>query len=205
MKTKKTLIFSALLATTLILSMLNSVVYASTDEQPSEGVVPSSKAVGRGWIVFCGRRESFAFNVYGGRFRSADSWRYVPLGRLSFTVRNLRGNRLIQVRSSKIWRFRVKEVDGGFRAVIMGIAEIDSAIGLLENWWFRVDVRDIDDLERGKDGFSISLWRPIGSGKVGGWSARLFKLRDPSSLRLNPTPFYRAYGRLRGGSIEITI
>jgi hypothetical protein len=76
------LIFSALLATTLMLSMLNSVVYASTDEQPSAEVVPESKAVGRGWIVFYGRRESFAFNVYGGILRSAYGWRYLPLGRL---------------------------------------------------------------------------------------------------------------------------
>ena len=188
-----------------MLSVLNSVVYASTDEQPSEEVAPSVKAVGRGWIVFYGRRENIVFNVYGGRFREAYGWRYVPRGKLSYTVRNLRGNRLIQVRSSKIWRFRVKEVDGGFRVVIMGIAEIDTALGLLKNWWFRVDARDIDDVEKRKDGFSISLWRPIGAGKVGGWSARLFKLRNPSSLRLNFTPFYRAYGRLRGGSIEITM
>jgi hypothetical protein len=104
-----------------------------------------------------------------------------------------------------IWRFEVTETDRVSRAVIMGIAEIDTAIGLLENWWFRVDVRDIDDLEKVKDCFSISLWRPIGADNVRGWSARLFKLRDPSSLHLNPMPFYRSYGRLRGGSIEITI
>ena len=48
MKTKTVLIFAALLATTLMLSVLNSVVYASTDEQPSEEVAPSIKAIGRG-------------------------------------------------------------------------------------------------------------------------------------------------------------
>jgi hypothetical protein len=87
----------------------------------------------------------------------------------------------------------------------MGIAEIDTRIGLLKNWWFRVDVRDIDDVEGRKDGFSISLWRPIGAGREGGWSARQFNPREPSSLRLNSVPFYRAFGRLRRGSIEITL
>jgi len=205
MNTKTILIFSALMTTSMIFSILLSVGYASTVDQSSEETVPVRKAVGRGLILFHGRRETFFFNVSGGRFRNAYGWRYMPRGKLSFTVRNRRSNRLIQLRSSKIWRFRIREIDGGFRAVIMGIAEIDTRIGLLKNWWFRVDARDIDKLENWKDGFSISLWRPIGAGREGGWSARQFRPREPSSLHLNSVPFYRAFGRLRRGSIEITM
>lgn len=89
--------------------------------------------------------------------------------------------------------------------MIAGVANVDTAIGVLENWWFRVEARDIDDADKGGDGFSISLWRPGGASNVGCWSARLFNPRDPFSLHLNPRPFYVAFGRLKGGVVEISL
>jgi len=204
MKSKVILGFAALLTIIAVVAMLSYTVCASTDMETSE-VIPNPMAAGKGWFVFNARRHNFAFVVHEGRLNETDGWRYAPKGNLSFAVLDFRDNRLVHVRSVRVWRFRTEQIDGGRRVVIAGVVNVHTAIGVLENWWFRAEARDIDDADKGGDGFSISLWRPGGAENVGCWTAKLFNPRDPASLRLNRTPFYHAFGRLRGGLIEIRL
>jgi hypothetical protein len=121
------------------------------------------------------------------------------------TVIDKKGNKIFNVGTSRIWRFRTEQIDGGYRVVIASVVSVRTPKGVLEDWWFRAEARDIDDVGKGGDGFSISLWRPGGASNLGCWTARLFKPTDPRSLQLNPIPFYQAFGKLRGGSVEVTL
>lgn len=191
---------AALLLVALFATVLGAVAGAETAESSTAAVPP---VAGRGWFVFNGFRHNFGFAVQGGKLNEESGWRYGPKGHLFLAVFNFEKRMVLNLSSARVWRFRVDEVDGGLRAVITGLAHVHTPKGVLEGWWFRAEVRDIDDAEKGADGFAISLWRPGGADKPGCWTARLFDPKDPVSVHLNPQPFYRAFGTLRGGFVEI--
>lgn len=196
--------FVVLLTVIMLVPMLIAAVWASTSTGTS-GATSSLSVDGNGWFVFNGLRHNFAFAAKEGKLNEADGWRYAPNGYLTLAVLDRKENKIFNAGSVKIWRFRTEPVDGGYRLVIAGIANVRSPRGVLEGWWFRVEARDIDDVSKGGDGISISLWRPGGASNLGCWTARLFKPTEPRSLQLNPVPFYTAFGKLRGGSVEVTV
>ena len=198
-KVKKATVLIAVLA----LLMLSSTAFAFADTATSTVPATGPSATGKGWYVFNGRRHNFAFAIQGGTLNETDGWRYAPKGYLSVAILDFKGNKLVQVKSVRVWRFRTEKIDGGSKVVIAGVANLQVAIGVLENWWFRAEARDVTVTEKGGDGFSISLWRTGGANNFGCWTARIFNPQKPGSLRLNPTPFYTAFGRLRGGTVEI--
>jgi hypothetical protein len=100
----------------------------------------------------------------------------------------------------RIWRFRVDPIDGGVRAVVVGMVQVRIGADVRNNWCFRITARSMDD---GKAGFIIQLWRPIGVDKSGGWSFSDFNPNRPATLKLNESPFYQAQGILAGGTITI--
>ncbi len=179
--------------------MLSSSAVAMADAAVSEISPAGPSATGRGWFAFNGRRHNFAFAVEGGKLNETDGWRYAPKGNFSVAVFNFKGDRLVLVKSARIWRFRTEKVDNGSKVVFAGVANVQVAIGVLENWWFRAEARD----STSGDGFSVSLWRTGGANNFGCWTARIFNPEKPGTLRLNPTPFYTAFGRLRGGSVQV--
>ncbi|MEM2107904.1 MAG: hypothetical protein QXL10_01280 [Candidatus Bathyarchaeia archaeon] len=194
-------VFAVLLLVAFFAPVFSAVAWAETTSSSTVAVPP---VAGRGWFVFNGFRHNFGFAVQGGKLSEESGWRYGPNGHLFLAVFDFEKRMVLNLSSIRVWRFRVDEVDGGLRAVIMGLARVHTTKGALEGWWFRAEVRDIDDAEKGADSFAISLWRPGGADKPGCWTARLFDPKDPRSVQLNPQPFYRAFGRLRGGFVEIT-
>jgi len=189
MKLKSTLGFAALLVFVVLAPIVCVKVLAADPEASNTQNVP---AAGRGWFVFNGFRHNFGFAVQEGK------------GYLFLAVFDFKGIKIFDLRSVLIWRFRIEEVDGGFKVVIAGVANVHTPKGVLKGWWFRAEARDIDGSEKSGDSFSILVWRPGGADKVGCWTAKLFNPKDPESLKVNPIPFYRAFGRLRGGFVEIT-
>lgn len=194
---------TAVLISIFAFLMLSSTAFALADTTASTTLAAGASATGKGWFVFNGRRHNFAFAVQGGTLNKTDGWRYAPKGSLSVGVLDFKGNRLVLVGSVRVWRFKTEKIDGGSKVVMAGVANVQVAIGVLENWWFRAEARDITDSAKGADGFSISLWRTGGANNFGCWTARNFNPEKPGTLRLNPSPFYVAFGRLRGGSVEI--
>jgi hypothetical protein len=180
--------------------MLGSSAVAMADTAILEFSAAGPAATGRGWFVYNGRRHNFAFAVEGGRLNETDGWRYAPKGNFSVAVLNSKGDRLVLVRSVRIWRFRTEKIDNGSKIVFAGVLNVQVALGVLENWWFRAEARDVTS----GDGFSVSLWRTGGANNFGCWTARIFNPEKPGTLRLNPTPFYTAFGRLRDGSVVVT-
>ncbi len=187
-----------ILFSVLALLMLSSTAFALADTAAS-----TASATGKGWFIFNWRRHNLAFDVQGGTLNGTGGWCYAPKGYLSVTILDFKGNKLIQVNSVRVWRFRTEKIDGGSKVVIAGVANVQAAKGLLENWWFRAEARDVTNAEKGADGFSISLWRTGGANNFGCWTAKIFNPQKPGTLRLNSTPFYTAFGRLRGGAVEI--
>ena len=192
-----------LLTVMALAPMLIAAVWAQTTSGTSE-VTSGASAEGRGWFVFNGLRHNFAFTAKDGKLNEKDGWRYAPTGHFSLGVVDRKENKIFNVGTDKIWRFRIDEIDGGYRVVFAGVINFRTPKGVLEGWWFRAEARDIDDASKGADGVSISLWRPGGAGNPGCWTARLFKPTEPRSVQLNPVPFYLAFGKLRGGSVEAT-
>ncbi len=156
---------------------------------------------GNGWISPLAKRDDFSFYAKGGTLKT-DGWRYNPNAQASFTGRDFKTNQVIQVWSTKVWRFKIDSVDVGKRAIIAGTATVK--IGQQEvrsNWWFRITAKDA--MDGSKDMFMIQLWRPIGASNAGGWSAGAFKADKPGSLQLNADAFYQIQGVLKGGNIVI--
>ncbi len=143
--------------------------------------------------------DGFRFSVGSGNLKP-DGWNYAPKGFVHFQVKAPTVAVIGQVNSTRVWRFRVDQIDGGTRAVIAGLAQVSIGDSFRSHWWFRVTVRSMDD---GKGGFMIQLWRPIGSDKVGGWSFGDFDPTAPASPKLNDAPFYQAQGVLAGGTIQL--
>ena len=175
----------------------------STDRiTTSPSTTPQMVSVtGYGWIAPVGKRDDFSFFARGGTLK-ADGWRYNSNAQASFTGRDFKNNQLIQVWSTKVWRFRIDNVDAGKRTIVVGTATVK--IGQQEvrsNWWFRITARDAT--EGSKDTFLIQLWRPIGANDAGGWAAGIFKADRPGSLQLNADAFYQIQGLLKGGNIAI--
>jgi len=158
---------AVLLVLAAVFPMPNFSVLASTETETS--VVPSVSAAGRGWFVFNGFRNNFGFALQNGKLSEASGWRYVPKGYLVFAVFDFEGNKIFDLRSVIVWRFRIEEIEGGFNAVISGMANVYTSKGVLENWWFRAEARDIEDSKKSVDGFAISVWRPGGADKMGCW------------------------------------
>ena len=196
---------SILLFSLFALLMFCSTAFAITDTAAQTVSTSASSASGKGWFVSNQRRHNFVFSVQGGTLNETTGWSYGPTGSLSVAILDFKGNRLVQIRSVKIWRFRTETINGGSKVVLAGIANIHVAIGVLENWWFRAEAKDVTDPAKGVDALSISLWRTGGANNFGCWTARVFDPQKPRTLHLNPTPFYVAFGRLRGGSVDITL
>lgn len=196
---------TAILISVLFLLLLSPTAFALTDTTNSLETSNSPSASGRGWFVFNGRRHNFAFSVQEGTLNETDNWSYAPNCNLSVTILNFKGDRLIQIKSARVWRYKTDQIEGGSRVVIVGVANVYTAIGVLRGWWFRAVAKDSGGVDTGVDSFSISLWRTGGAKNIGCWTTRMFDPEHQGSLRLNPTPFYTALGRLRGGTIEIQV
>jgi hypothetical protein len=164
--------------------------------------VSNASATGAGWIMPAGCRDDFSFYAVRGILR-ADGWRYSPNGQMSYAGRDLKGAGLIQVWSTRVWRFKVEVIDGGYRVIVVGVATVKIGQELRYNWWFRINARDITDASKGRGAFMIQLWKPIGADKAGGWSFKDFDPNKPTTLHLNAVPFYQSQGVLRGGNIVI--
>jgi hypothetical protein len=193
-----------LLATVATMSMVSYALAATPMGQTSiSHTVSATSATGTGWIISSGHRDDFSFYATRGTLK-VDGWRYSPNAQVSYTGRDLgKANGLIQVWSTRVWRFKVEKIDGGYRVIVAGVATVKIGQNLRSNWWFRVTARDITDGTKGKDGFMIQLWRPIGAGNSGGWSPKDFNASKPATLHLNATAFYQSQGPLRGGNIAI--
>src|SRR4030043_503861 len=126
---------ATVLISILALLMLSSTAFAFADTAASTVLAASPSATGKGWFVFNGRRHNFAFAIQGGTLNETDGWRYAPKGYLSVTILDFKGNKLAQVKSVRVWRFRTEKIDGGSKVVIAGVANLQGAIGVLENWW----------------------------------------------------------------------
>jgi hypothetical protein len=129
-----------------------------------------------------------------------DGWNYAPQGYANYQIKLLNHVTTGQVNSLRIWRYRVDSVEGGSRAVIVGLAQIRVVGDTRNNWWFRITLKSMDN---GQNGFMIQLWRPIGADKLGGWSFSDFDATKPSTLKLNSAPFYQVQGILKAGTISI--
>lgn len=204
MKTKTSWIIATLLATVVVISTFNLAFAATTLVQSSSPqAVSSSSATGNGWFAHEDKRDNFNFYVVRGTLKG-DGWRYAPNGQVSYRGRDLmKADRVIQVWNTRVWRFRIDKIDGGNRVTIAGIATVKIGQDFRDNWWFRVTARDMTDPSNAKDGFMIQLWRPIGAGNTGGWTAKDFDPTKPATLHLNSEPFYQAQGALRSGNIQI--
>jgi hypothetical protein len=192
---KVSVICTALLMIVVAISTVNFVL-AADSTSPAQSV-QAATASGNGWINSNGKRDDFSFNAARGTLKP-DGWRYNPNAQASFTGRDFKGNQLIQVWSTRVWRFKINPVDGGKQAVIAGIATVKVGAEAKGNWWFRITAKDAE-----KDNFMIQLWRPIGSVNMGGWSPGDFKPDNPASLKLNSAPAYQVQGILKGGAITI--
>jgi hypothetical protein len=129
-----------------------------------------------------------------------DGWNYAPAGYVNYQAKLPNIVTVGQANSMRIWRFRVDPIDGGVKAVVVGVAQLKIGQDVRYNWWFRITVRSMDN---GQNGFMIQLWRPIGADKVGGWSFGNFNPTQPATLKLNNAPYYQAQGVLAGGTINI--
>jgi len=169
-------------------------------------------AFGGGWFINDGHRNNFGFVVIDGKLNTTDLWHYMPAGHLTYIGRDMfsqgdmhRPN-MIQVIGYKYWRWQFENTSDGLKATIAGWAAVNTGHGWTRNWWFRVQILDMD--VKGKefrhmDEFNIALWKPIGADKAGGWSPNVFNPADPATLKLNATAFYNSFGKLGGGNIEI--
>ena len=180
------------------MSTINLALAASTS--PTQ-TVQTATASGNGWINPSGKRDDFSFYASQGTLK-ADGWRYNPSAQASFTGRDFKTNQVIQVWSTKVWRYKVDNVNGGKQVIIAGIANVKVGQELKSNWWFRITAKDASGVN-GKDSFMIQLWRPIGANNAGGWSPGDFKADKPGSIHLNDNAFYQAQGVLKGGNIAI--
>jgi hypothetical protein len=195
---KVSVISTVVLMIVIAMSTVNLALAATASTSPIQG----ASASGNGWINPQGKRDDFSFSSNGGTLKQ-DGWRYNPHAQASFTGKDLKANQLIQVWSTKVWRFKVDSVDSGKTAIIAGIASVK--IGQQElrgNWWFRITAKDGVD---NKDVFMIQLWRPTGAVNTGGWSPQDFKADKPGSLHLNAEAFYHVQGILKGGNIVIKL
>jgi hypothetical protein len=202
----KTKVFAiSLIFLTIALVAISSVNFAAATTTPTPQTsttqtTPIVSATGNGWINPSGKREGFSFYARGGILK-ADGWRFNPNAHASYTGFVLGTNQLIQVWSTRVWRFKINSVEKDNSVIIAGTATVK--IGQQElrgNWWFRITAKDATD---SKDAFMIQLWRPIGANNVGGWSPNQFAADKPGSLQLNAAAFYQAQGILKGGNIEI--
>jgi hypothetical protein len=181
-----------------VFSMLNSCFAA---EAASTQAGATASASGSGWFFCNGHRDSFSFSVMKGVFRP-DGWNYAPNGYANYQAKVPTADIVGQVNSMRVWRFRVDSIEGGMKAVVVGIAQVKVGQDIRNNWWFRITVRSMDN---GQNGFMIQLWRPIGADKTGGWSFGDFNPNKPATLKLNDTPFYQAQVVLAGGAIKIKL
>jgi hypothetical protein len=168
---------------------------------PTTQTVQVVTASGNGWINPSGKRDDFSFYASRGTLK-ADGWRYNPNAQASFTGRDFKTNQVIQVWSTKVWRYKVDKVDGGKRVIIAGIANVKVGQDVRNNWWFRITAKDASGINS-KDNFMIQLYRPIGANNAGGWTFKDFKADKPASLHLNANAFYQVQGVLKGGNIAI--
>jgi hypothetical protein len=204
---KKYSVICLILITTSLIASLNLAFAQTTTSPTTPQATINQQSVSTNtntWINPNGKRDSFSFFANKGTLR-ADGWHYNPTAQVSFTgkdFKNIQGNQVnIQVWSTKVWRFKIDNINNGEKAIIAGIASVK--IGqqdVKNNWWFRITAKDMAD---NKDTFMIQLWRPIGLNNVGGWSACDFKLDKPATLSLNSQPAYQVQGILKGGDIII--
>ena len=202
----KSKISRILIASLLAIAMLPVIGQAMAATSTQTSPVQATKVVsatGNGWFIDQGYKDNFNFFVTRGTLK-ANEWRYNPNGQVSFTGKNFNlGNGVVQVWSTKVWRYKIEKIDGGNRVIIAGLATVKVGNQLRSNWWFRVAARDIIDANTGKDGFMMQLWRPIGADKTGGWTPKDFNPEKPATLKLNETAFYQARGTLRSGNVAI--
>lgn len=183
-----------------ILSLTSTCLAATSAPTPTETRTISIDSVsGLGWFLCSGNRNGFSISVMNG-FEGPDGWNYAPTGYVHYRTKLSAQVPVFQVDSFRIWRFRVDSIDGGTKAVIVGIAQTRIGDDIRYHWYYRITVRSMDD---GQDSFLIQLWRPIGADKFGGWSFSDFIPAEPSTLKLNPAPFYQARGTLQDGNIKI--
>ena len=184
------------------IAMANSAsAITSTAQTSTTQTIQIVSATGNGWINPSGKRDDFSFYASKGLLK-ADGWRYNPSAQASFTGRDFKTNQVIQVWSTKVWRFKLGDVNGGKQVIIAGIANVKVGQEVKSNWWFRITAKD-STVTNAKDVFMIQLWRPIGAINAGGWSLGDFKADKPGSLHLNANAFYQAQGVLKGGNIAI--
>jgi hypothetical protein len=183
-----------------IVSMLNiSFAAENTSTQTETQTVSTASATGSGWFFCRGHRDGFSFSVMKGNSKP-DGWNYAPAGYFSYQAKLPTVDIIGQANSMRIWRFKVDPIEGGMKAIVVGIAQVKIGQDVRNNWLFRISVRTMDN---GENGFMIQLWRPIGADKTGGWSFGDFNPNRPATLKLNDAPFYQAQGILAGGTIKI--
>jgi hypothetical protein len=191
--------------TIAILSILSTCLAATDTSTPAPSppvrtqTISTASVTGSGWFFCNGHRDSFSVSVMKGVVRP-DGWNYAPRGYANYQIKLLSHVTTGQVNSLRIWRYRVDPIDGGTRAVMVGLAQIRVAGDVRNNWWFRITLRS---MENGQNGFMIQLWRPIGADKLGGWSFSDFDAAKPATLKLNSAPFYQMQGILKAGNISI--
>jgi hypothetical protein len=195
-----------LISLTIALAAISSVNFAAAATTPTAQTstaqtTPVVSATGNGWINPSGKPEGFSFYARGGTMK-ADGWRYNPNAQASFTGSVLGSNKLIQVWSTRVWRYNIDTAGNSKRVIIAGTATVKVGQELKSNWWFRITAQDTT-VSNAKDAFMIQLWRPIGANNVGGWSPNQFTADKPGSLQLNTAAFYQAQGPLKGGNIVI--
>lgn len=193
-----------LIAISIFLVLVPSINFAFASDTvasaPSATPKISTASIsGSGWFFCNAHRDSFSFSVTQGTMR-ADGWNYAPTGYANYQAKLPTGTTTGQVNTMRIYRYRVDSIDGGLRAVIVGIAQTRIGQDVRNNWWFRITVRDMDN---GQNGYMIQLWRPIGADHLGGWSFSSFNPSQPVTLKLNSAPFYQAQGILKDGTITV--
>ena len=183
-----------------IFSMVNSSFAAENAlVQTGSQTVSTASATGSGWFFCRGHKDSFSFSVMKGNSKP-DAWNYGPIGFVNYQAKFPTVDTIGQANSMRILRFRVDPIDGGTKALVVGIAQVKIGQDVRNNWWFRITARSMDN---GQNGFMIQLWRPIGADKTGGWSFGDFNPNRPATLKLNDAPFYQAQGILAGGTLNI--
>jgi len=193
-----------LIAISIFLILVPSINFAlATDTAatapPATPKISTASATGSGWFYCNAHRDSFSFSVMKGTTR-ADGWNYNPTGYANYQAKLPTGTTTGQVNTMHLYRYKVDSIDGGTRAVIVGLAQTKIGQEVRNNWWFRITVRDMDN---GQNSYMIQLWRPIGADHLGGWSFGSFDPTHPATLKLNSSPFYQAQGILKSGTINI--
>ena len=193
-----------LIAISIFLILMPSINFALAADTlaPTPSATPkisTASTSGSGWFFCNGHRDSFSFSVMKGTTR-ADGWNYSPTGYANYQAKLPTGTTTGQVNTMRLYRYRVDSIDGGARAIIVGLAQTRMGQDVRNNWWFRITVRDMDN---GQNSYMIQLWRPIGADHLGGWSFSSFDPSHPATLKLNSSPFYQAQGIVKAGTINI--